>query len=96
MPRGVDTGRIKRSTTEDVDSVPKRLTFFRGGRTIHSPASPRILSSLAIVLRLSSMIGVELSVGGGMEPSPTRLRRVSGWNLGDGRCISYAEMVERN
>ena len=46
-----------------------------------SPASPFAFSSLAILRRLMSMIGDELRGGGGIEPSPTILRRVSGWNL---------------
>ena len=57
------------------------LTGLRGGRSICSFSPPLALSSLFILLLRRSMIGDMFSEGGGMLPSPTILRNVSGIRL---------------
>lgn len=68
-------------TTHNVYRAENELTFFFGGRSICSPASPRSFNFRASFLRLTNIIGLEQSAGGGILPSPTSDLNVSGMKL---------------
>ena len=61
--------------------IGDRLTLGRWSPN-SSGSSPRSFANLDSLLRLSSAAGVRLSNGGGIVPSPTSARSVSGKKLG--------------
>ena len=80
MPKAVDTVHDVSSHARQVD-CGRQLTFFLGGLSTCSPASPLALCSLSNFRFWSIIVGVMLMKGGGIEPSPTMLRRDSGKKL---------------